>query len=179
LITDFVGYGASSLKDVQAIAKTSFCIVSYISQTLPQSQSIRFLSGNETDGCRLANAFSRGLLLPMGEWKHSPSVQSAILDLMLSNIGIETSSRLNLALVTLGQSGCKHNCLRAIVEMISNVRFVLNPKTSSSAAKCFVNLQIDATRSFEHTIFALTPFLACYSHALSGTTEPFVSVYSA
>ena len=73
----------------------------------------------------------------MGEWKHSPSVQSAILDLMLSNIGIETSSRLNLALVTLGQSGCKHNCLSAILEMISNVRFVLNPKTSSSAAKCF------------------------------------------
>lgn len=137
LITDFVGYGASSLEDHQAIAKNSFCIVSYISQTLPQSQTIRFLCGDDTDGCRLANAFSKGLLLPTSEGEHSQSVQNAILDLILSNIGIETSSRSNLSLVTLGQSGCKHNCLNAILELISNVSFVLNSKTSSSAAKCF------------------------------------------
>ena len=138
LITDCIGYNASSLRDCQDIAKTSFCLVSYITQTFPQSQTIRYLCGDDTDGSRLANTFSRGLLLPTSERRHSLSVQHAILDLVLSNIGMDSSSQSNLSMMILGSDGTsKRTVLNAILALIADVNFVVNPVTSSSATKCF------------------------------------------
>ena len=126
LITNCVGYNASSLKDCQDIAKVSFCIVSYITQSFPQSQSVRVLCGEDRDCGRLVGAFSQGLLLPTCEGQSSQSIQNAILDLIISNIVTDSSSELNLS-----------PFLNAILELTSDVSYVLNPATSSTAAKCF------------------------------------------
>jgi hypothetical protein len=144
LIADYVGFNAKSLKDHQSIAKNALCIVSYITQTFPQAESIRFLCGDDVRGNRLANSFSRGLLLPAGE-----DIQHAIVDLTLSNIGIDSPFH-NLSLMILGLNGSKQNCLNAILDLISDVSFVLSPRTASSATKCFELIfrlmQLDVTK---------------------------------
>lgn len=148
LIADCIGYNATSLQDCQGIAKTSFCLVSYITQTFPQSQAIRYLCGDDTDGNRLTNTFSQGLLLSSSEGSNSLSIQNAILDLVLSNIGMESSSQSNLSLIILGAN---ETFLNAILELISDVNFVVDPVTSSSATKCFEVLYRLMQRGVKHT----------------------------
>jgi len=159
-IVEYVGYRAcsSSLSndDPQGIARSAFGIVSYMTHTMPQVECVHSLSGtDDVNGIRLANAFSKGLSLPSsgdverGGGRTTVDLRAAILDLILSNMNIMDSttasssnknSNLNLSLMMLGLSGSsRHNCLNVILELIadSDNGFVLDPKTCSSATKCF------------------------------------------
>jgi hypothetical protein len=133
LITDGVGYIASSLKDCHDIAKSSFCIVSYVTQTFSQSQSVRLLCGDDVEGTRLTRAFSRGFALPMNEG----CIQNALLDLILTNIGLDLTSESSFSYTILGVGGSSNEFLNVILEFISNVDNVMDPATTSTASKCY------------------------------------------
>ncbi|KAL7539868.1 hypothetical protein ACHAXR_012321 [Thalassiosira sp. AJA248-18] len=154
-ITQYVGYRACALSNPQGIARSSFSIVSYICHTLPHAEATHSLCGKDMNGIGLAHAFSKGLSM------HSPgdndngddaeessssgtNLQAAILDLIISNMKIGFSSNnLNLSLMMLGLSSDgassfdQHNCLSVILELVSETAFVIDPRTSASAAKCF------------------------------------------
>ena len=142
-ISEYVGYNARSLADPQCIARCSFGIVSYISHTLPHSQCVHSLCGSDdTDGVRLAAAFSTRLLSQTTDtWdSEAGTLTDAILEFILSNItwSNSTFNHSNLSFVMLGLSGeLRHNCLNVILELISDREFVLDPRTSSTATKCF------------------------------------------
>lgn len=135
IIADYVGYGACSLTDIEGIAKNAFFIISYISNILPQNECVHSMCGEDVSGVRLANAFSKGVSLPGNDL----SIRDAILGLILTNIDIDSgaSNEMNLSLIMLGMNGSKHNCLNVILKLIADTDFVVNPKTSSSATKCF------------------------------------------
>ena len=137
IITEYIGYNACSLSNPQGIALGAFCITSYISHTIPTGACIHSLCGNDVNGIRLARSFARGLSNPLQEIDNQNIARDVILDLILANIGIDSASNLNLSLMILGLSGSKYNCLNVILELIANTQFVLDPKTSSSATKCF------------------------------------------
>ena len=143
MITEYVGYNACSLANPEDVAKSSFGIVSYIAHTLPHVECVHALCGhNDLNGLRLASSFAKGLVLHSLNDVHpsgSTNLQDAILDLILSNIYISDSTLdLNLSLMIIGLGGgSKHNCFTSILELISDVDFVLNPRTSSTATKCF------------------------------------------
>jgi hypothetical protein len=144
IITEFVGYDACSLSSSQIIARCAFSIVSYVAHTLPHAECVHSLRGNhDVDGIRLATAFSRGLSLHLSSYASSSepvNIQDAILDLILSNINIANTAQNNLTISTmaLGLSGeSKHNCLNVVLDLIADSDFVLDPKTSFTATKCF------------------------------------------
>ncbi|KAL3810725.1 hypothetical protein ACHAXA_008498 [Cyclostephanos tholiformis] len=144
IITQFVGYYACSLSNHQIIARCAFSIVSYITHTLPHADCMHSLLGSHDEyGFRLANAFSKGLSYnPLGEASPSApfNIQDAILDLILSNINIfnSASNNVNISIIMLGLSGeSKHNCLEVVLDLIANCDFVLDPRTSKTATKCF------------------------------------------
>lgn len=140
IIADYVGYSACSLSyDPEGIARSSFGIISYITHTMPHAECTHSLCGNDdVHGTRLANAFSKGLSSRNGGTGDT-DLQDAILDLILSNIktSASPSNSPNLGLMMLGLGGSRHNCLNVILDLIADSRFVLDPKTSSSATKCF------------------------------------------
>ncbi len=144
IITEFVGYTASSLSDPQCIARCSFGIVSYIAHTLPHTQCVHSLCGSDdADGIRLATAFSKGLLSQTRSdtWdSEADTMKDAILNLILTNVTCSNSTFNNssLSFAMLGLRGkSRHNCLNVILELISETEFVLDPRTSSTATKCF------------------------------------------
>jgi len=151
IITDYVGYfSSSSIGDPQGIARNAFGIVSYMTHTMPQAECVPSLCGpDDVNAIRLTNAFAKGLSLPFGDEESSMGttvdLRAAILDLILSNMNIIDSTspsnkKENVSLLMLGlNTSSRPNCLDVILELISNGDggFVLDPKTSSSATKCF------------------------------------------
>jgi hypothetical protein len=142
-ISEYVGYNARSVADTQSIARCSFGIVAYMSLTLPHSQCVHLLCGSDdTDGVRLASAFSKRLLSQTTDTWNSEAgtLMDAILEFVLSNMtwSNSTFNRSNVSFVMLGLSGeLRHNSLNVILELISDREFVLDPRTSSTATKCF------------------------------------------
>ena len=100
---------------------------------MPQSEATRSLCGSDdVNGNRLAEAFGKGICLH-GDGGAS-DLQDSILGLILSNI----KSNLHVSLTMLGLIGStRHNCLTVIFELIADSGFVLDPRTSTSATKCF------------------------------------------
>ena len=138
VIAEYVGYNACSLVNPQGIAASSFSIISYISNGMPQAECIRSLCGDDINGVGLTRAFSKGLSLPVPEADDGANLRDVILDLILSNVGIDSNnSSLNFSLMMLGLSGSRQNCFDVILDLVADVEFVMNPATSSAATKCF------------------------------------------
>ena len=143
IITQYIGYSALALPSYQGIARGSFSIVSYICHTLPHADATHALCGDDVNGIGLAHAFSKGIAMRSSDDEvdaesGDTDLLAAILDLILANIQLDSTANLNLSLMMLGLSGSsKHNCLNVILDLISDTGFVLDPKTSSSATKCF------------------------------------------
>ncbi|KAL7435715.1 hypothetical protein ACHAXM_004800 [Skeletonema potamos] len=137
VIAEYVGYNACSLVNPQGIAASSFSIISYISHGMPQAECIRSMCGEDISGVKLTRAFSKGLSLPVPEADDSTNLRDVILDLILSNVGINSNSSLNFSLMMLGLSGSRQNCFDVILDLVADVDFVMNPATSSAATKCF------------------------------------------
>ena len=144
IITEYVGFNACYLSCPLLIAKCAFSVVSYITHTLPHAECVDLFCGkHDSDGTRLARALSRGLIMQSTGYTSSNktvNLQNAILDLILLNIDIANprSNNLNVAMLMLGLSGeSKENCINVLLDMISDSAFVLDPKTSSTATKCF------------------------------------------
>lgn len=135
VITEYVGYESTALSDSQSIANAAFNIVSYITKTLPHA----LCGKDDTFGVRLGNAFARGLSrMP----ESSTNIQNDILALILNKISAPSaykSTNLDLAFMMLGLSGdsSRHNSLDVVLDLIADRSFVLDPKTSSTATKCF------------------------------------------
>jgi len=137
VIAEYVGYNACSLVNPQGIAASSFSIISYVSNGMPQAACIRSLCGDDINGVGLTRAFSKGLSLPVSGVDDGANLRDVILDLILSNVGIDNNSSLNFSLMMLGLSGSRHNCFDVILDLVADVDFVMNPATSSAATKCF------------------------------------------
>jgi len=137
VIAEYVGYNACSLVNPQGIAASSFSIISYVSHGMTQAECIRSLCGDDINGVGLTRAFSKGLSLPVPDADDGANLRDVILDLILSNVGIDSNSSLNFSLMMLGLSGSRHNCFDVILDLVADVDFVMNPATSSAATKCF------------------------------------------
>lgn len=136
VVTDYVGYCAGSLPGSQSIAKSSFGLISYITHSMPIADASHALVGNDINGMRLAHSFSRGLAMPNSGPEDDVDLRDSILQMILSNILIDSSS-LNLSLILLGLTGSRHNCFSIVLDCVNDTSFVLDPRTSELAAKCF------------------------------------------
>ncbi|KAL7548435.1 hypothetical protein ACHAWF_012918 [Thalassiosira exigua] len=133
-IASYVGYGAYALPHPLCIARASFGIVSYMCRSMPLAEAASALRGqDDSTGVQLPNALSRGLTLPASDDVDRGDLQSAILDLMLSDF-----ERAKLLSNNSTPSIMRHSdCLNVVLELISEVGFVVDPGTSASATKCF------------------------------------------
>lgn len=136
VVSDYVGYCAGSLPRNQSIAKSSFGLISYITHSLPIADASHALVGNDINGVRLACSFSRGLAMPNSGPEQDVDLRDSILQMILSSIQID-SSNLNLSLILLGLTGSRHNCFSIVLDCVNDTSFVLDPRTSELAAKCF------------------------------------------
>uniref|UniRef100_A0A7S4W5F5 Uncharacterized protein n=1 Tax=Ditylum brightwellii TaxID=49249 RepID=A0A7S4W5F5_9STRA len=143
VIAQYIAYNGTSLHDSQEIAKAAMSLILYLSQTVPHRDCLPALCGHRSNGSRyLADAISKRMCFTSS----SPSitterdVRDVILDLLLSNVGSADDQNLSHALLGLsGSDGATRskNCLDAVLDLLSNTDFVLNPQTSSYAAKCY------------------------------------------
>ena len=136
VVSDYVGYCAGSLPRNQSIAKSSFGLISYITHSMPIADASHALVGNDINGVRLAYSFSRGLAMPNSGFEQDVDLRDSILQMILSSIQID-SSNLNLSLILLGLTGSRHNCFSIVLDCVNDTSFVLDPRTSELAAKCF------------------------------------------
>ena len=162
ILSQYIGYESSSLKNGNAIALTAMSLVKHIYDSSSSKDFVRSIRGFDTKGHeRTTVALSTRLsLIPLlkGNEKES-SLCDEILSLILRNLEQASTGNENLAHILLGLTGhtfdqqrqyllkslqgidvdmCQHrNALDAILDLLSDVDFILDPKTSSLATKCF------------------------------------------
>ena len=184
-LVQFVEYQCLALKEGEDIADCAMALISYLCASVSSHEYVRALCGPKANGQRnLAVAMSRRLL---AETKHNGApkknnVKDAILNLILSNLSLNTVGDHNLSHIMLGLSGkslniqqhflqtpkCERiskdfgqaypNVMDAVLNLISNESFVFSPYTSALAMKCYEVVYRLCECSGDHS-FATTKWL--------------------
>ena len=158
-IAEFVGYQPLALCENGAVAKAAMSLITFVVRTVPHRESLPALCGRTVNGGRrLAEALAGKLLLPptggeAGVVPEKEDLRHVIVDMILSGLGLNSvGDNGSLSLVLLGLSDISirqahkvtatevsigRNCLDAVLHLLSDAAFVLDPCTSSLASKCF------------------------------------------
>ncbi|KAL9186739.1 hypothetical protein ACHAXT_010459 [Thalassiosira profunda] len=140
-IAEYVGYGPASPPLPLGVARGAFGLVSYVTRALPHDAAVQALCGEDVRGIGLARAFWRALSRPPSDGEEVSAggvlLLESILDLILANIDMEsTDGGPNLSCLLLGLAGSpRRNALSAVLDLVADAGFVLDPRTAAAAAK--------------------------------------------
>ncbi len=162
ILSKYIGYQSTSLQHTNAIASFAMSLVKYLCGCSHSKVYIKSLCGISPTGmASVATTFATRLSLAplLKNETNEISLNEEILDLLLRNLKLRGTGGENLAHIILGLAGqtteqkrqylqmtndgtdveiCSHhNALDAILALLSDVDFILDPKTSSLAPKCF------------------------------------------
>uniref|UniRef100_A0A7S3VEG0 Uncharacterized protein n=1 Tax=Chaetoceros debilis TaxID=122233 RepID=A0A7S3VEG0_9STRA len=162
VFSQYIGYQPSSLQRGNYIASSAMSVIRHICSCVSSKDYVRSLRGlGRTGLADVACAFASRLSLAplMRNNSKETLLNDEILKMLLRNLKLRGSGKDNLAHVILGLAGqtaeeqheylvrcdgggdveiCNHhNTLDAILELISDLDFILDPKTAPLASKCF------------------------------------------
>ena len=164
VLAQYVGYQALGDDNDQNIANFALSLMTYLTRVLPQCEYVRLLCGNDMAQQKyISKSIATRLSLPSNNSliANKFNARHVILDLLLSNISLQESvGDGNLSHILLGlsgenllkekatlqsmaktnfnmESGLNTNCLESILDLISDMNFVLDAATSSLASKCY------------------------------------------
>jgi len=162
VLSQFIGYQASSLRSGNAIGLMAMSLVKYLSTSSSSRDFSRSMCGlqPESQAETASSVSSRLAVVPLLKDNENECLLcDEILSLILHNLKQSGIGKQNLAHVMLGLSDqtleeqrqyllksmqgidmdiCQYsNVFDTILELLSNVDFVLDPNTSSLATKCF------------------------------------------
>lgn len=162
ILSQYIGYESSSLAHGNSIAMAAMSLMKHILHSTSSKEFVKSIrgfdaKGHETATVSLSTRLSLVPLLKNNE--NEPLLCDAILSLILRNLEEGSIGNDNLAHVLLGLTGntleqqrhyltkslqgldidlCRYrNVLDAILDLLSDVDFILDPKTSFLASKCF------------------------------------------
>ena len=162
VLSQYIGYQASSLKSGNAIGLMAMGLVKYLSTSSSSREFSRSMCGLQpsSQATTASSISSRLALVPLLKDNENECLLCGeIMSLILHNLKQAGIGKQNLAHVMLGLSEhtienqrqyllksmqgldvdiCQYNnVFDTILELLGNVDFVLDPKTSALAAKCF------------------------------------------
>jgi len=161
ILPHYVGYQSASLTDEEDIAAMAVSLIAYFCATTTPGVYVQALAGLDTKGqAELASSLATRLSLRSKfNYYGEESITEVILNLLLNNLELESVGDENLSHIILGLSGESlnaqknmlqkpplqkifveygeyHSALDAVLDLVSDINFVLSPLTSSLAAKC-------------------------------------------
>lgn len=158
VITQLIGYTAKYLDNEEEIATLAMKLISHLLTSAPVKDYTQALNNDSEANVSmsLANRLSSGLKVNLTS--QEITIHEDILNLLIHNLKLDTLGNDNFSHIVLGLSGqtlesrmeqsndsnqvaleygIHHNVLDAILELLSDMGFVLGYNTSSLATKCY------------------------------------------